>query len=187
MSMQIQYQCKELVFHFNKKHLEDPQIPMWVIKTHGVTFYVNHVSADIPWSTKETPDNTHTKGSIKFKRCKLILDPENNATVTSLSLLDKTLPSPKGKHTRLLMREGSTLLEALRNGEFKHTEFKEVVGACHTEFVICDMTDELEVTVALLKYSGGYRILSPNEHYYQVYDTKQSWIDAIFDDDEDDD
>jgi hypothetical protein len=159
---------------------------MWVIKTHGVTFYVNHVSADIPWSTKETPDNTHTKGSIKFKRCKLILDPENNATVTSLSILDKTLPTPKGKHTRLIMSTHSPLVEALRNNEFKHTEFKTVEGACHTEFIICDMTDDMEVSIALLKYSDGVRILSPNEHYYKMYDSKQSWIDAIFEDDDED-
>ena len=33
----------------------------------GQTFYVNHVDADAPWSTKETPDNDHTKGSLKFK------------------------------------------------------------------------------------------------------------------------
>ena len=64
---QIEYACKDLVFHFNKKHLEDETIPMWVVKTHGETFYVDHVSADIAWSTKETPNNSHTKGSIKFK------------------------------------------------------------------------------------------------------------------------
>ncbi len=44
----INYQCKELVFHFNKKHLEDPEVPMWVLKAHGVTFYVNHIDAEIP-------------------------------------------------------------------------------------------------------------------------------------------
>lgn len=60
---------QEIVFHFNKKHLQDPNIPMWVIKTKGQSYYVHHVDVDkgVGFSTKETPDNDHTKGSIKFK------------------------------------------------------------------------------------------------------------------------
>ena len=42
---------------------------MWVLKIKGETFYVNHVESKIGFSTKETPDNLHTKGSLKFKRC----------------------------------------------------------------------------------------------------------------------
>ena len=66
--MQINKKC-EIVFHFNKKHLEDPTIPMWVIKCRGDTYYVHHVdvSPGVGFSTKETPDNPHTKGSIKIK------------------------------------------------------------------------------------------------------------------------
>ena len=57
-----------IVFHFNKKYLENPMIPMWVIKHKGKTYYVNHLDVDsgVGFSTKETPDNS-TKGSIKFK------------------------------------------------------------------------------------------------------------------------
>jgi hypothetical protein len=60
---------REIVFHFNKKYLEDPKIPMWVIKHKGVTHYVNHINVDkgVGFSTKETPSNPHTKGSLKFK------------------------------------------------------------------------------------------------------------------------
>lgn len=58
---------KEVIFHFNTKHLVDPSIPMWVLKMKGETHYVKHVIADVPWSTKETPGNPHTKGSLKFK------------------------------------------------------------------------------------------------------------------------
>jgi hypothetical protein len=59
----------EIIFHFNKKHLENPNIPMWVIKTKGQTYYVHHVNVDkgVGFSTKETPDNPSTKGSIKIK------------------------------------------------------------------------------------------------------------------------
>lgn len=60
---------REIIFHFNKKHLEDQSIPMWVIKHKVVTHYVNHIDVDsgVGFSTKETPDNPHTKGSLKFK------------------------------------------------------------------------------------------------------------------------
>jgi len=42
---------------------------MWVIKAKGETHYVEHVdvSPSVGFSTKETPDNPHTKGSIQIK------------------------------------------------------------------------------------------------------------------------
>ena len=59
----------EIILHFNKMHLQDPTIRMWVIKAKGQTYYVNHIDVDagIGFSTKETPDNPSTKGSLKFK------------------------------------------------------------------------------------------------------------------------
>lgn len=68
-----------IIFHFNKAHLIDSTIPMWVIKHKGNTHYVNHVdvSEGVGFSTKETPDNEHTKGSIKFKG-QLTLKEEDN-------------------------------------------------------------------------------------------------------------
>ena len=68
-----------IIFHFNKMHLQDSKIPMWVIKHKGETHYVDHVdvSSGIGFSTKETPDNIHTKGSIKFKG-KLEITNDNN-------------------------------------------------------------------------------------------------------------
>ena len=86
---QIEYACDDIVFHFNKKFLEDPTIPMWVLKFHGETFYVNHVDCNVHWSTKETGDNPHTKGSIKVKNVLLVIDPDNSATITQLTLIDR--------------------------------------------------------------------------------------------------
>lgn len=57
-----------MTFHFNKAHLTDSTIPMWVLKLKGQTYYVSHVTSNAPWSTKETPDNPSTKGSLKFKK-----------------------------------------------------------------------------------------------------------------------
>ena len=78
---QITEKPEEIVFHFNKKHLENPTIPMWVVKCRGDTYYVNHidVSPGVGFSTKETPDNPHTKGSIKFK-ANLMIEEINNIT-----------------------------------------------------------------------------------------------------------
>lgn len=74
-----------VIFHFNKAHLSDPTIPMWVLKSKGETFYVNHVdvSTGVGFKTKETPDNPHTKGSIQIKgKLKVISDgDEINATI----------------------------------------------------------------------------------------------------------
>jgi hypothetical protein len=50
--------------------LSDPTIPMWVIKVKGETYYVDHVEfyfEKSTFSTKETPNNPSTKGSLKFK------------------------------------------------------------------------------------------------------------------------
>jgi hypothetical protein len=55
---------------------------MWVIKTKGETYYIKHLTADCPWSTKETPDNPATKGSLKFKNCHIIIDENLDATIT---------------------------------------------------------------------------------------------------------
>ena len=49
--------------------LSDPTVPMWTIKHKGQTYYVHHLDVEpgVGFSTKETPDNPHTKGSLKIK------------------------------------------------------------------------------------------------------------------------
>ena len=173
---QIEYACKDLVFHFNKKHLEDPEVPMWVVKTHGETFYVNHVTADMPWSTKETPDNSHTKGSIKFKECLLVINADNEATLSKLSVIDRIrLRNQRLGITRIIFANGGAMHQALKANEFKHSPFKNVTGGCGTSFVVCDLIKKEEATFATLKYD--FRIMSPNELYYQAYDAPGTYID----------
>ena len=58
---------------------------MWVLKAKGQTYYVNHVDCNAPWTTKETPDNAHTKGALKVKNCRLIIDDQSNALITNIS------------------------------------------------------------------------------------------------------
>ena len=184
---QIEYACKDVVFHFNKKHLEDQTIPMWVIKTHGESFYVHHVTCELPWTTKETPDNSHTKGSIKVKDCLLTIDKENSATISNLTIFDKVrLRNQKLGITRIIFSWGSKMHTALAGNEFKHSPFKNVEGSCGSSYIICDLLKKEEATFAALKYPNGFRILKPNEGYYQAYDRKGTiWEeDGVDDEDE---
>lgn len=168
---QIEFACRDIVFHFNKKHLEDQTVPMWVLKFHGETYYVNHVECNVPWSTKETPDNLHTKGSIKVKEVLLTIDDNNEAKITNLTILDKIrLRNQKLGITRIMFRPHSDIHKALQKNEFKHSPFKNILGACATGFVICDLLDKAEHTFATLKYGEEFRVVMPNESYYQMYD-----------------
>ena len=171
------------MFHFNKAHLTDQTIPMWVLKFHGETYYVNHVECNVPWSTKETPDNPSTKGSIKVKNVLVTIDEDNNANLTNLTIFDKVrLRNQKLGITRIMFKPGSEMHKALKNKEFKHSPFKTISGACTTTFIICDMLDKSEVTFATLKYDS-FRILTPNEGYYRQYDeVKGSRIQADYSD-----
>jgi len=56
---------------------------MWVIKAKGETHYVNHVTSQVGWSTKETPGNPATKGSIKFKSVNIFIDSNNDAVIVN--------------------------------------------------------------------------------------------------------
>lgn len=157
---------------------------MWVIKSAGVTFYVNHVSAEIPWTTKETPDNPSTKGSIKFKNCKLTIDRDNNATLSKLKFRDRNLPHPYIAN-RIIAGYGGDFYHALYADEFQHSEIKKVSGGCGSSFIICDLLDKNEMLLAALKYSGKFRLLTPNEKYYFDYETSE--VIYEYDEDEDDD
>lgn len=70
-----------IVAHFNKAHNQDPaNIPPWVIKVKGQTFYVHHFEVDpgIGFSSKETPESPHTKASLLFKGCLTIYQTDGN-------------------------------------------------------------------------------------------------------------
>jgi hypothetical protein len=58
-----------IVFHYNKKHNEDTSVPPWIIKFKGTTYYISHfdIEPGVGFSSKESPDNEHTKGAIKIK------------------------------------------------------------------------------------------------------------------------
>jgi hypothetical protein len=158
---------------------------MWVLKFHGETFYVNHVNAMLPWTTKETPNNSHTKGSLKFKDALVVIDSNNEATLTKLTVRDKfRLRNQKIGTTRIMFRPDSDLHKALKKREFQHSKFKTIEGACSSEFVVCDILDKSEMTMLALKHANEFRILMPNEHYFQEYDSKSTYINADYSDED---
>ena len=157
---------------------------MWVLKTHGETFYVDHVECSVPWSTKETPNNSHTKGSIKVREVLLTIDTDNTAVLTKLTVVDKIrLRNQKLGITRIMFSWGSDMHRALSGNEFKHSPFKNVEGSCGTSYVVCDLLKKEEATFAALKYR--FRVLMPNETYYQFYDSKEKYIEEIYEDEDD--
>jgi hypothetical protein len=150
---------------------------MWVLKFHGETFYVNHVDAKLPWSTKETPDNSHTKGSLKFKNALITINEQNEATLTELTIYDKfRLRNQKLGITRIMFEPGTAIHKALKNKEVAHGRFKTISGACTTTFIITDILDKTDMTFLALKYANEFRVLMPNEHYYKEYDGKQDKV-----------
>lgn len=148
---------------------------MWVLKTHGESFYVNHVDSTIPWSTKETPDNPHTKGSLKFKRCLLSIDDDNNAKIEKLTIYDKIRLRNQRLGITRIMWSSYRFEQVLKEEDIKHTPFKRIHGACSTAYTVCDLLDKHDAMMLGLKHPGLFRVLMPNEPQYKAYDDKNLW------------
>lgn len=162
--------CKDIVFHFNKKHLEDPDIPMWIVKTAGKSYYVNHVECSVSWSTKETPDNSHTKGSIKIKNCLLVIDDDNTARISELTIFDRIRLRNQKKNITRIIFSNTKISDSLKTMNIRHSTIKKFYGSCGETFYICDILDAESFSFLGLQYPSGYRIMMPNENYYRAYD-----------------
>jgi hypothetical protein len=75
-------ESRNIDFHFNKISIEFPFMPMWTLKAKGKSYYLNHIDCEVPWTTRETPDNPSTKGSLRIKRGRISISEEGNATIT---------------------------------------------------------------------------------------------------------
>lgn len=170
----LELACKEAVFHFNKKSLEDPTVPCWTVKAKGKTYYVDHVSANMPWSTKETPDSAHTKGAIKFKDALLTIGDDNCAEFRPLTSIDLARLRAKDKgYTRIMFRQGyrGAISDVIQQHDIGFTPFKHLAGGCGSGFYICDIMDRDDVVMMNLSLPlGVFRVLQENESYYKAYD-----------------
>lgn len=176
----LELACDEAVFHFNKGHLADPTIPMWVIKAKGKSYYVHHVDCQCPWSTKETPDNPATKGSIKIKNCLLNISDDNTATLTVLTDSDRIrLRNAEKGIVRIIAPAGynKRINDLFKSMNITHGPIKTVQGACSSEFLITDLYRREDFTALYLAMPDrSFRELMPNEPYYAAYDKKGSDI-----------
>jgi len=147
---------------------------MWIIKTGGKTYYVEHVECNVPWTTKETPNNNHTKGSIKIKNCLLTIGTDNVATLRELTDDDKfRLHNQSAGITRVIVHEqhGHAFRKYLKDLEIKHSPIKGIGGACSSTFYIADILQPSHFTAIGLAMAGtSFRELMPNEGYYKIYD-----------------
>ena len=144
---------------------------MWVIKLRGETFYVNHVNCSVAWSTKETPDNNHTKGSIKVKNCLVKIDKDNVAHISELTKEDKARLDGKKDFTRIITSAGYELKKLLETFEIQHSQVKTIGGACSTNWYVTDLYNKDDFFQLKFSMTGSdIRILMPNEDYYLWYD-----------------
>jgi len=163
---------------------------MWCLKLKGETYYVNHVDCTVPWSTKETPDNSHTKGAIKVKDCLVQIDQDNCATISTLTIHDEIrIRNLEKGITRVIISEhkfgGSKLKNLLKERNIKHGPIKTVGGGCGASFYITDIFKESDVTyIALMLSDTDFRVLKPNEGYYKRYDSNELYYDYDYDEDE---
>lgn len=162
--------------------MEDSTIPMWVVKARGETYYVHHVNCSVPWSTKETPDNAHTKGAIKIKDCLLSIDDDNCATIRAATVEDHAAYA-KSQTVRVITEYGSKLREGIAN--MAHGAVKLAGGGCGTTWYITDIPSMKHFLMLQIQIPS-VRVLMPNEEYYKSYDrsslTNDEWLEE---DDED--
>jgi len=143
---------------------------MWVVKAKGESYYVDHVVCSVMWSTKETPDNSHTKGSIKLKNCLITISDDNVAVITTLTPEDK-VRLIKREAVRIITRYGSKLREALISKNIKHSEIQTFGGGCSTTWFVCDIFDPRQYTILALMIPE-IRQLVANEQYYKWYEQR---------------
>lgn len=168
---QIELACKEIVFHFNKKFLEDPSIPMWIIKAKGESYYVNHVACEVSWTTKETSENSHTKGSIKVKDVLLTIDDDNCASISLLTAHDIIRLKNQAKGiTRIITGYSDLLKKTLENSKIKHGPIKRFSAGCSRTWYVCDIFEKSSLMILGLTMIDKHRVLMPNETYYKAYD-----------------
>lgn len=182
-NIMIELACDDVVFHFNKKHLDDREIPMWIIKAKGESWYVDHVDCLKGWSTKETPDSSHTRGSIKIKDCLLVIDDTNTAVITQLTDHDKNRLKNREKGiTRIITEYGNVLRSSLQQTNISHGPIKTYGGGCGTLWFITDILKTTHLTMLQMQMGDKFRVLKENEGYYKYYDSGECYDD--YDDDD---
>lgn len=142
----------------------------------GETYYVEHVEANIPWTTKETPDNVRTKGAIKFKDCLITIGEDNCARLSVLTKADEARLRNRDRGiVRIITKNLTMLKNVLTNHEIKFGPIKSIRGSCSGTFYITDISEE-EAPLIIVNMPHDVRILMPNEPYYRWYDDNSTVV-----------
>jgi hypothetical protein len=159
---------------------------MWIVMAKGETYYVEHVDANIPWTTKETPDNVRTKGALKFKDCLVTIDDDNCANINVLTEHDIIRLRNKEKGiTRIYLNwEYGHCFTNLVKGKVRHGPVKRIPGSCGSSYYITEILSPKDMTVLGLILPGKYREIMPNEILYKRYDLDDSRDDLYEEDDD---
>lgn len=182
----IEYATKQVLFNFNKKYLEDPTIPMWMLTFSGQQYYVNHVDCNINWSTRERPDHNSTKGTIVLNDCLVVIDDTNTAIISQLTEHDKIRLKNREKGiTRIITEYGTLLRSSLQQTSINHGPIKTAGGGCGTLWFITDILKPEHVTMLQIQMGDKIRILKENESYYKYYDDPAAYGDEYEDDEYD--
>jgi hypothetical protein len=183
----IELACKEVLIYFNKKHLEDPKIPMWVLRVAHKVFKVNHISCYLYWRTVEFPGNVNNKGAIKVFNALLTINNYNCATLEPLKFIDKTILKAKD-YTRILITLKDKVMKYINEQNIKYTPLKEIKGSLDKKYYVCDIENPDDITLMQLSLPNTYfRILQEDDVYYKIYNDNKflSEVDPSLDDEED--
>jgi len=132
----------------------------------GKTYYVDHVTSSLPWTTKETPLNVRTKGAIKFKNALLRLE-DGSAEILELTEEDRERLSAL-LPTRIHFRYKNEFLWLLQNNDIKHGPCMQYSGGCGRNSYVIEIAKD-DLTMLALVYSNQFEILSEDNPYYIWY------------------
>ena len=158
---------------------------MWIVMAKGNTYYVEHVDANLPWTTKETPDNVRTKGAIKFRDCLVTIGEDNCADIRVLTPADSArIRNQELGITRIQIYFASKWQELLDRLGIKHGPIKRFSGGCGSQYWVTDILNKEDMVMLSLSVENHdwYRIVQPNENLYKMYDDINIKLDPDDDD-----
>ena len=136
----------------------------------GQTYYVDHVSANLPWTTKETPDNVRTKGAIKFKDCNLQILEDNTAIIKVLTEVDKLRIKHQSRGlVRIFTRTLDKIMETMKFQDMWFGPSKRIGLGCGSSGYLLDIKEK-EMLVLTLTHKDDFNVIQPNHPYFKLYD-----------------
>jgi hypothetical protein len=161
---------------------------MWILMAKGQTYYVDHVSADLPWTTKETPNNVRTKGAIKFKDCNLQILEDNTAVISSLTAVDIARIRHRSKGLVRIMMSQMGLAKVMETIKFQnmwHGTVKRIGQGCGRVGYLIDIREK-EMLILTLTHKEDFNIIQPNHPYFSLYDDNAARENSLEEDELDD-